>query len=146
MTVIRPALNEDRTAWAAMRAALWPDAPPTEHATGIAMALAGEDLLCLVAEEAGKAIGFVEASIRRDPVNGCETSPVGFLEGLYVRPDYRRAGVARALLAGVERWVAARGCSELGSDAEAGNVMGHAFHLGAGFEERERLVFYRRLI
>ena len=32
-----------------------------------------------------------------DYVNGCTTSPVGFLEGLYVAAAARRQGVARAL-------------------------------------------------
>ena len=40
-------------------------------------------------------IGFIEGSIRGDYVNGTETSPVGFVEGVYVSPAWRRKGVAR---------------------------------------------------
>ena len=88
--------------------------------------------------------GFAEVSLRSDYVNGCETSPVAFLEGIYVRPEHRRRGIGRALVAAVEQWGRERGCSELGSDALLDNHMSHRFHGGAGFEETERVVYFRK--
>lgn len=143
---IRPARADDRRAWAAMRAVLWPDASADEHGAEIDAITARDDLVCFVALDKGAAVGFAEAAIRRDPVNGCDTSPVGFLEGIYVAPEHRRVGVAGVLLTAVEQWAAANGCVELGSDSEEANADGHAFHLGAGFAERERVVFYRKLL
>jgi aminoglycoside 6'-N-acetyltransferase I len=35
-------------------------------------------------------VGLVEASIRTDYVNGTSSSPVAFLEGIYVIPEARR--------------------------------------------------------
>jgi aminoglycoside 6'-N-acetyltransferase I len=94
----------------------------------------------------GSAVGFVEASQRVDYVNGTSTSPVAFLEGLYVEPSARRKGVARAFVAEVERWAAAQGCSELGSDSPIDNVTAHAAHRALGFEETERVVYFRRAV
>ena len=141
---VHPARGEDRVAWAAMRAALWPDASDDDHQEEIEAYANGGDLICFVARHAERAVGFAEASIRREPVNGCEMSPVGFLEGIYVDPEHRRSGIARALLEAVERWAGTKHCVELGSDSDEANAGGHAFHHGAGFEECERVVFYRK--
>ena len=51
---------------------------------------------------ADAAVGFVEAAARIDHVNGTRSTPVAFLEGMYVVPEARRQGVARALVAVVE--------------------------------------------
>lgn len=91
-------------------------------------------------------VGFAEASIRHDYVNGCDTSPVAFLEGIHVRPDHRHAGVARMLCRAVEEWSRSAGCTELASDADLQNEHGHAFHAAIGFEETERVVFFRKPI
>ncbi len=95
---------------------------------------------------AGAAIGFAEANLRHDPVNGCDTSPVLFLEGIYVLPAYRRNGIAKALCEAVEAWGRSLGCSEFASDALLDNAAGHAFHAAVGFHERERVVVFRKLL
>jgi aminoglycoside 6'-N-acetyltransferase I len=71
---------------------------------------------------------------------------VAFLEGLYVAPSERRKGVARMLVAEIERWAFAQGCSELASDSPIENTTAHAAHLGLGFEETERVVYFRRAV
>src|SRR5579859_1156714 len=38
----------------------------------------------------GEALGFAEASLRSDYVNGCDSSPVLFLEGIFVDSSHRR--------------------------------------------------------
>lgn len=106
----------------------------------------GADAVCLLAVVGDETVGFAEASVRHEYVNGCETSPVAFLEGLFVRAEWRRRGIARALCAGVEGWGRDRGCAELGSDAEADNSDGVSFHAANGFEETERVVFFRKLL
>jgi aminoglycoside 6'-N-acetyltransferase I len=89
-------------------------------------------------------IGFIEGSIRGDYVNGTETSPVGFVEGVYVTPAWRRKGVARALFAAIGDWARARGCRELASDALLDNVASQRAHLALGFKETERVVYFAR--
>ena len=146
IVVVRRAREADRTTWRTMRMALWPDGRDDDHQAGIAASLEGDHLACFVACRGEEMLGFAEASIRQDPVNGCETSPVGFLEGIFVEPTHRRSGVAHALLGAVEHWAAAHGCSELGSDSEIDNANGQSFHRGVGFEERERVICYRKPI
>lgn len=90
--------------------------------------------------------GFAEASLRHDYVNGCETSPVAFLEGIYVAPEYRRRGIARALCDAVEEWALGHGCTEFASDAPIDNEESHQMHAALGFEEMERVVCFRKTL
>ncbi len=147
--MIRKANAADVGQWSAMRAALWPDDDATAHAEDIAETfLAGDpDQVAFVAEgEDGRLLGFVEASIRRDYVDGCDTSPVAFGEGAFILPEWRGTGVGRALVEAVAEWGRARGCSELASNALLENTASHAFHEAVGFEETERVVFFRRML
>ncbi len=93
-----------------------------------------------------QAIGFTEATLRRDYVNGCETSPVAFLEGIYVSPEFRRGGVARSLIEAVEQWARQQGCTEFASDTDFTNRESQALHLSLGFAETERVIFFRKLL
>lgn len=133
--------------WARLRSALWPDISIEDHRKELMHALSSADnnLIGFVAlSDSGEIVGFAEAALRKDYVNGCETSPVAFLEGVYVRPESRRKGVARSLCDAVEMWGKSVGCSELASDAPLENQVSHGFHLAMGFDETERVVFFRR--
>src|SRR5207302_8500580 len=83
-------------------------------------------------------LGLAEAAIRTDYVNGALSSPVGFLEGLYVVPHARRRGVARALGAGVGRWTRAGGYNELASDTALAWAAMRAVHRELGIGETGR--------
>ena len=146
MTILVERAGAEHVAgWATLRAALWPGDGEDEHRAEIAGMLAdGEHHVAFVALDGGEVVGFAEASVRRDHVNGTETSPVAFLEGIAVAPGRRREGIARTLCAAVEGWGRERGLTELGSDADWENAQGRALHAGLGFEERERVVFYRK--
>lgn len=146
---VRPATAADVPEWSAMRAQLWPDDDAAAHAADIAETfLSGDpDQVAFVAEgDGGTLLGFVEASIRRDYVDGCDTSPVAFGEGAYILPRWRGTGVGRALVEAVADWGRAKGCTELASNALLENTASHAFHLGLGFEETEWVVFFRRML
>jgi aminoglycoside 6'-N-acetyltransferase I len=67
-----------------------------------------------------------------------------FLEGIFVIPEARRAGIAKALCAAVGLWGSARACTEFASDAQIDNVHAQALHHALGFEETERVVFFRK--
>ncbi|GAA1592604.1 hypothetical protein GCM10009764_14530 [Nocardia ninae] len=100
----------------------------------------------LARDERGTAVGFGEVTLRHDYVNGCDTSPVAFLEGLFVIPSHRSSGVARALCEVMEAWGRENGCTEFGSDALLSNAEGQNMHAALGFEERERVVYYRKML
>lgn len=134
----------DRAEWRRMRRALWPEEPSAAEAHEMDAWLARPDAVVFVAARAdGRLGGFAEAATR-PYAEGCETSPVAFLEGWYVDPDLRRRGVGRALVAAVEEWARAAGLREFASDALLDNVTSHRAHARLGFAEVERLVCFRK--
>jgi aminoglycoside 6'-N-acetyltransferase I len=143
MRIVTPVGAADRD-WLALRARLWPEASEAFQLRGMAESLARGYQVLIAKTESGKAVGFAEAAVRVDYVNGTDSSPVAFLEGLYVAPGSRRAGVARALVLAVEQWARRKGCSELASDCLLQNIDAHAVHRALGFEETERVVYFRK--
>jgi aminoglycoside 6'-N-acetyltransferase I len=135
-----------RDGWLKLRAALWPDenAEDMAHEIDATFRLEPATTLALLALIDGRAVGFAEVSVRTDYVNGCETSAVVFLEGIYVEPDYRRRGIARALIERVQAWGRTLRLTEFASDALLDNAASHAMHKALGFEETERVVYFRK--
>jgi aminoglycoside 6'-N-acetyltransferase I len=145
---VRRATKDDLDAWASLRHQLWPHLSLEGHRAEIVDALAQPDRLAafLCFSPAGNAIGLAEASVRSDYVNGTETSPVAFLEGIVVNPSARRQGVAASLVAAVAEWARGQGLIELASDAELHNTVSHAMHAALGFEETQRVVYFRKAL
>jgi aminoglycoside 6'-N-acetyltransferase I len=128
-----------------MRASLWP-ASVSIHAAEIDGILDSEDSWGFIAEASdGAPIGFAEVSIRKY-ANGCMSRPVPFLEGIWVRAEFRRQGVGLRLIEAAEQFLAGLGFREFGSDSEADNRPAHAAHVGWGFAETERVVYFRKAI
>ena len=143
--MIVPCTSIRQDGWLDLRQALWPHCPAAEHLAEMQSFLDEPDRYAqFVAYEEGKPAGFVEAALRTDYVNGTDSSPVAFLEGIYVAPGFRRRGIGSALVAAVVAWARARDCSELASDALLENEVSHAMHRALGFEETERVVFFRK--
>lgn len=94
--------------------------------------------------EGGEAQGFAEVSIRQDYVNGCQHRPALYLEGIYVKPRFRGRGVARILCLAAEHWGLEQGCKEFASDVYLDDENSLAAHAGLGFEETERVVYFRK--
>lgn len=136
----------DQPGWLDFRLALWSDATADDHRAYMAIALAQPErfLQLMMYDERQTPIGFIEGSIRSDYVNGTETSPVGFVEGVYVAPAWRRKGVARQLYAAIGDWARARGCRELASDALLDNDVSQRAHRALGFRETERVVYFTK--
>lgn len=142
---VRPATPADADDWRRLRTDLWPEWPD-DHPREIAAYFADppERSTCFVAErDDGAVVGFAEAGLRTY-ADGCSTSPVGYLEGIYVEPSERRTGHARALLVACEAWARSRGCTEMASDRALDNEESGAFHAAVGFEEVQRAVLYRK--
>lgn len=141
-----PLLSTDDPDWLHMRVALWPEGSAREHVKEMAAFLTEPDRFAqfIVRDEEGAALGFIEASVRTDFVNGTSTSPVAYLEGLFVRPRARRQGAARALVQAVAHWARDRGCEELASDAALSNRSSQAVHKRLGFAETERVVYFNQ--
>jgi aminoglycoside 6'-N-acetyltransferase I len=136
----------DRAAWAEMRGALWPEETAQEHATGIDEIVGLNDAWGFIAETVdGTPVGFAELAIRKY-ANGCTARPVPFLEGIWVRAEFRRRGIGARLIAHVGAFAADRGFREIGSDTEIENRTSHAAHRSWGFSETERVVYFRKAL
>lgn len=146
--MIEPCISVEQPGWLPLRQSLWPDCATAEHLVEMGEFLARpESFVQFVAyAESHEPVGLVEASLRNDYVNGTESSPVAFLEGLYVTPTHRRRGVARRLVAAVAEWAVSRGCREFASDAALQNELSHAVHRSLGFVETERVVYFRKAL
>jgi aminoglycoside 6'-N-acetyltransferase I len=138
----------EQPGWLTLRQQLWPHCSLARHLTKMSELVAAPARFAQFIEYdgTGAPIALVEASLRADHVNGTTSSPVGFLEGLYVVPAVRRRGVARALVAFVERWAVDAGCTEFAADAILDNVQSHRIHLALGFRETQRVVFFKKLL
>jgi len=138
--------ENDLADWIELRLQLWPGDHVEEFLDEARDMLAQPQRYgaWLARDEQGRALGLAEASVRRDYVNGTEGSPVLFLEGIHVRHDARRQGVARALVHKVQAWGSARGCVDFASDAALDNSASHALHRALGFVETERVVYFRK--
>lgn len=91
-----------------------------------------------------KPVGFANVSIRYDYVEGCETSPVGYLEGIFVEDEYRKNNYARDLVKACETWVKDKKIKEFASDCTLTNKDSLAFHLAIGFEEVNRIICFKK--
>ena len=135
---------EDRTEWLRMRKALWEDRPEEQQVGDMEGFLGSDTEEVFVAERTGGGLsGFVEASIR-PWASGCESQPVGYVEGWYVDSDVRRRGVGPALVAAAEARASARGCRQVASDAELWNEVSQEAHGAHGYQETARLVLFKK--
>lgn len=139
---IRRAASADLKAAARLALALWPGYDPSE----MTPLLDDPKAAVFLCESEGEAVGFAQCQLRHDYVEGCETSPVGYLEGVYVEAAHRRRGAAKALVDACQDWARRQGCQEFASDCELDNADSLKFHLGIGFEEANRVIcFTKRL-
>ena len=118
---------------------LWPGHDRSELEAELGEILKGEDSAFFLTEDG---TGFAQCQLRRDYVEGTESSPVGYLEGIYVEEGSRRRGLARELLLACENWAREQGCREFASDCELTNTASLAFHLSLGFTEANRIICF----
>lgn len=143
---ISAATYADKEDWLALRCALWPDEAALRDDLDEMLGDTRRYAAFIARNDRGEMVGFAEASLRHDYVNGCETSPVAFLEGIYVAPYHRRRGFARALVDAVASWAREKHFSEFASDALLDNVDSHRMHRALGFDETERVAYFRKVL
>ena len=126
---IRKAEIKDLTMIAELACQLWPDNTVEEMCSEMGEILAEPDAAFFLAYAENVPIGFAQCQLRHDYVEGTDSSPVGYLEGIYVAEAYRKQGIAKALLTACESWAKTKGCSEFASDCEPDNTQSLQFHL-----------------
>jgi aminoglycoside 6'-N-acetyltransferase I len=143
---IRRATAADKPEWLRMRQRLWPEAPIEYLDYDLDEILADAEQAVFVASSAdGKLVAFIEAGLRSH-VEGCETSPVGYIEAWYVDEHVRGQKLGREMVRTAEHWAREKGMSEMASDTWLENEVSIQAHLKMGYWEAERLVhFVKRL-
>lgn len=138
----------DAKTWSQLRNQLWPG-QRAEHEREIPAFFAGHRRdpaeVILAMGDDGQPIGFAEVTLRSH-AEGCRSTPVAYLEGWFVEAEYRGRGVGALLLAAVEDWARAQGCTELASDTELHNTASQAAHRALGFTEVDRIVCFRKTL
>ncbi|MBP3701909.1 MAG: GNAT family N-acetyltransferase [Lachnospiraceae bacterium] len=146
--MIRKATIQDAVTLARLAMKMWPYHTEEELAKDFQEILASERsaifLMETEKESVPRAIGFAQCQLRYDYVEGTDSSPVGYLEGIFVEEEYRRRGYARKLLVSCEAWAREMGCTEFASDCELGNKTSLAFHLRMGFAEANRIICFTK--
>ena len=147
MTVVYRKVDiNDLPALSELSCRLWPHHTADEMLTEYRKGNANSEAAFFLAYAGETPIGFAQCQLRHDYVEGTESSPVGYLEGIYVADEYRKQGVARELLSACESWAKAKGCTEFASDCELTNTESLQFHLNVGFEEANRIICFTKRI
>ena len=136
--MIVPVSKENENEWIELCIALWPNTTAQDLRAGRATYKLS-DFLYYINDEA---VAFISLSIRHEYVPGTETTPVGYLEGIYVKPDFRKRGIAKELVTYAKEWAFSQGCNEMASDVELHNEDSQLFHEKIGFTEVPRFISY----
>jgi aminoglycoside 6'-N-acetyltransferase I len=107
---------------------LWQDSDYDELKTDFEKIATGKNEVVFTAYLEDKMIAFAHCNIRKEYVEGTNSSPVAYLEAIYVEEDYRRAGVATYLINCCENWAREKGCTEVASDCDINNTLSRAMH------------------
>ena len=141
---VRKAEAKDLPILGELACGLWPHHTPDAMRAEMAETLEMPDAAFFLAFAEKTAVGFAQCQLRHDYVEGTDSSPVGYLEGIYVLPGHRRQGIAKALLSACESWAKSMGCREFASDCELTNKDSLRFHLNVGFREANRIICFVR--
>lgn len=131
---------------AALAAQLWEGHTPSELEHGFEELAENSDAACFIKYVDNQPVGFAQCQLKRDYVEGTHSSPVGYLEGIFVLEDYRKKGYARELLGACEKWALNKKCTEFASDCEMENEVSLQFHLAMGFEVANRIICFKKSI
>lgn len=136
--------REDADTVASLAVCMWGDHTVEELADEFKELIDGREAAVFLKYVQDVAIGFAQCQLRHDYVEGTDSSPVGYLEGIFVREEFRRRGYAGELLEACEGWAKECGCTEFASDCELDNEDSFGFHMKMGFEEANRIICFTK--
>ena len=128
--------------WTDLAVLLFPDSSFDEELNFHKSILESENEIGLLYQTDGQYVGFMHLSIRNDYVNGTDTSPVLYVEALYVLPEYRAQGIGKEFIKYAEEYAKQRGITQLASDCFIDNTLSENFHKSCGFIEKERVICF----
>ena len=144
--MIKKATSNDSRILAEMAILMWDNHTVDALEVEFAETLKSEGAVFFIKYEESVPVGFAHCGLRSDYVEGTNSTPVGYLEGIFVKADYRNKGYAKELLLACEKWVKNRGCVEFASDCELDNINSLKFHRATGFDEINRIICFKKNI
>ena len=142
--MIVKASKKDAQAVAALALRLWPDHSVQALTEEFEALAENPEAALFLFRPDGEAAGFAQCQLRHDYVEGTESSPVGYLEGVFLLPAFRGKGHGRELVRACEAWAREMGCREFASDCELSNLESLTFHLHTGFAEANRVICFAK--
>lgn len=126
----------------ALMIALWPDCSLKEEYENCQKIMLADDQTCFLLKDDVGYLAFIQLSVRKEYVEGANSKPVAYIEGIYMKEEYRKLGLGAKLISlGVE-WGKAKNCTQIASDVELDNQISINFHKKSGFKEVNRLVCF----
>lgn len=142
--MIKKAGEKDVEELAGLAVLMWKNHTIQELADEFSKIIAQENAQFFLKYDRDMPIGFAQCQLRYDYVEGTNTSPVGYLEGIFVKEEYQHKGYAKELLNECENWAKEKGCTEFASDCELENVDSLQFHMAMGFREANRIICFKK--
>lgn len=142
--MIKIATPNDTRILAELAIQMWCNHTVSELEADFAEIVSNNDAVCFIKYVDDVPVGFAQCQLRHDYVEGTHSSPVGYLEGIFVVPKNQHNGYAKELLNECELWAKEKGCSEFASDCELDNTYSFNFHMAMGFEEANRVICFRK--
>ena len=123
---------------------MWSDSTIRELDSEFKEIIRDDNAVVFVVIEEMEIVGFAQCQLRYDYVEGTNSAPVGYLEGIFIKERCRKKGYAKGLLKYCEKWAAEKGCKEFASDCELTNETSLKFHLSTGFLEANRIICFTK--
>lgn len=142
--MVKKASNEDRRVLAELAVQMWDSHNVDELELKFEEIINSESADFFIKYVDNEPVGFAQCSLRVDYVEGTDSSPVGYLEGIFIDANCRNNGYAKELLSACEKWAKERGCKEFASDCELDNADSLQFHIAMGFEETNRIICFKK--
>lgn len=144
--MVRKAKDTDIETLASLAILMWDSHTIKELADDFSNTMQKEDAQFFIKYYLDEPIGFAQCQLRYDYVEGTEHSPVGYLEGIFVKEEHRKKGYAKEMLIECETWALSKGCKEFASDCELDNTTSLNFHIRMGFVEANRIICFTKTL
>ncbi len=142
--MIKKATQKDVSIIANLAVLMWTDNSVDDLADEFAELITEDSAIIFLKYDNDIPVGFAQCQLRSDYVEGTETSPVGYLEGIFIMEGYRHRGYAKELLKECEKWAKDKGCKEFASDCEIDNMDSFRFHMTMNFTEANRIICFTK--
>lgn len=144
--MVKKAKDTDIETLASLAILMWDSHTIKELADDFSNTMQKEDAQFFIKYYLDEPIGFAQCQLRYDYVEGTEHSPVGYLEGIFVKEEHRKKGYAKEMLIECETWALSKGCKEFASDCELDNTTSLNFHIRMGFVEANRIICFTKTL